>query len=242
MAAESSLKRTTRGYTPTGVHWRRGMPLLWEVRQDMSGTEDGRLLAEAHGLLKKTEKGYDPRAPRWREAMERIDWVEAGLMPPAMPYLGPIIPGGKAISLEAPTHNTDGLYNSPNVPGGHNGSHYPAFDFGWSAGKTVIAWEPLTVTGQSSAMGADALYATGESGLRYWLGHITRAPVTGTKIRRGVKISTIAAIPGADHGHLGIDARPLIEKDFKWGRHGNGPDYSFGAKTIGQQLAAVLIL
>lgn len=226
--AESYLKQTTDGYTPTGTWWKRGMPLLWEVRQSLGQSPDGLALANAHGILKHTDHGYTPRAHRWREAMALIDGVEASLHRPPVPNLGPVIPGGKPILLEAPTHNTDGL--------AYTGSAYPAFDFGWKAGLWVLAPEQWRVTKQSSAQGADAFYATGSSGLKYWLGHIVRAPATGTRFGRGDKVGVIAAIAGVDHGHLGIDARPLLDRDLRWGRNGNGPDYSFGAKTIGQQL------
>jgi hypothetical protein len=229
LTAESYLKRTTAGYSPTGPWWLKGMPLLWEVRMSLGSSSDGSALAEAHGLLKQTEKGYDPRAPRWKDAMAKIDRVEANLAKPPVPNLGPVIYGSKPILLESPTHNTDGLFQ-------RTGSEYPAFDFGWIAGMEVLAPENLTVTDQSSAMGADAFYATGVSGLKYWFGHIVKAPATGVRFEKGNMLSRIALIPGADHGHLGIDARTLIGKDLKWGRNGNGPDYTFGAPTIGVQL------
>ena len=233
LRAESYLKRTTAGYSPSGPWWKKGMPLLWEVRMSLGSTDDGLSLAEAHGLLKQTEKGYDPRAPRWKEAMALIDKVEASLAKPPVPNLGPVLYGGKPVLLEAPTHNTDGLFE-------RTGSHYPAFDFGWIAGLEVLAPEDLHVTDQSSAMGADAFYATGVSGLKYWFGHIVKAPANGVRFEKGNMLSRIALIPGADHGHLGIDARALIHKDLKWGRNGNGPDYSFGSPTIGAQLAKEL--
>ena len=240
--AESYLKRTTAGYTPTGMWWKRGMPLLWEVRQSLGQSPDGVALANAHGILKHTEHGYTPRAHRWREAMALIDGVEANLHRPPVPNLGPVIPGGKPILLEAPTHNTDGLFSSSRVPkaNGGKGSHYPAFDFGWKAGVEIIAPEPLVVTGQSSAMGADAFYALGESGIGQWYGHLVKAPATGREFGRGQRLSVIAAIPGADHGHVGFDCRRLIGHDLRWGRNGNGPDYTYGSPAIGAQLAAAL--
>lgn len=242
LRSESILKQTKAGYTPTGPNWRRGMPLLWEVRTNLGSSAEGIALAEAHGTLKKTEKGYDPHAPRWKHAMFIIDSVEEYLSQPIVPALGPVIPGGKSILLEAPTHETDGVFDSPNVPkrNGGNGSHYPAFDYGWDAGVKILAPEDLIITGQSSAMGADAFYALGDSQLAYWFGHLTRSPATNTRFHKGQVMSTIAAIPGADHGHLGIDARKLTGKDLKWGKRGNGPDYTYGSPTIGRQLAMLL--
>jgi hypothetical protein len=234
LTAETWLKRTTRGYAPDRPYWKRAMPLLWEVRLSLRGTEDGNLLAEASGFLKKTEKGYDPRAPNWSEAMKRIDWVEAGLAKPPLPYLGVVTPGGKPLLLEQLTHETDGLFKD-------TGSHYPALDFGWDTGEVVYAPEPMVITKQSGAQGADACYAQGESSLKYWLGHIVQAPPTGARFKRGDVLGRIARIPGADHAHLGIDARPLIDHDFKWGATGHGPDYTYGSPTVGKQLAEGLV-
>lgn len=239
LECEVWLKRTTRGYAPDRPYWKRAMPLLWEVRLSMRGTEDGQLLAEAHGALKKTEKGYDPHAPNWKYAMTRIDWVEAGLAAPPVPYLGVITPGGKPLGLETLTHETDGLFGSPNNPDPK--SHYPALDFGWDTGEVIYAPEPLIVTTQSSAAGADAFYATGDSTIKYWFGHIVRAPATGTRFKIGDVVGRIAAIPNVDHGHLGVNARSLLGHDLKWGRNGNGPDYTYGSPTIGRQLAEGMV-
>lgn len=232
LRAEALLKRTRAGYARDRLYWRQAMPLLWQVRVSLTGQAEGTALAQAHGLLKQTEHGYDPRANRWREAMRLIDQVEASLARPPIPNLGPVIPGGKPILLESPTHNTDGLV-------ARTGSEYPAFDFGWHAGLKVLAPEGWEVTRQSSAQGADAFYATGDSGLRYWLGHIVEAPATGQRFTRGQTVATIASIPGVDHGHLGIDARLLIGRDLTWGKP-VGRDYTFGGPTIGQQLARAL--
>lgn len=92
LRAESTLKRTTRGYTADGVYWRTGMPLLWEVRLSLGQSANGKALAEAHGTLKLTEKGYDPSAPRWKKAMGLIDRVEADLHRSPVPDLGPVRP------------------------------------------------------------------------------------------------------------------------------------------------------
>ena len=241
LEAEVWLKRTTRGYTPAGAYWKRAMPLIWSVRLSMKGTEDGKLLAEAHGFLKDTEKGYDPYAPNWKKAMTRIDWVQAGLAAPPIPYLGPVTPGGKPLGLESLTHETAGLYGSTNSTDPK--SHFPALDFGWDTGEVIYAPEPMVVVKQSSAQGADACYLNGESTIKYWLGHVVTAPANGTRFKRGDVMARIARIPGADHGHLGVNARTLLSgKDLKWGRNGNGPDYTYGSPTIGRQLAEGMVV
>lgn len=243
--AEMYLKRTQDGYSPTGPWWKRGMPLLWEVRVDLGQSKNGQDLAQAHGILKDTDNGYDPKNPgaRWKKAFKLIDGVQSDLHGPGIPNLGPIVLGDKSLLLWVPTHNTDGIFGHPNAH--HDGkSYYPAFDSAFGGtGRKVIAPESLTIAGQSSADGADAFYATGVSGLKYWVGHVVSSPATGRKFLKGEVISTIARIAASDGGphlHWGIDARPLIGRDFKWGRNGNGPDYTFGSPTIGQQLAAAL--
>jgi hypothetical protein len=241
LTCEVYLKRTKLGYAPDRPYWKRAMPLLWEVRLSMRATEDGKLLAEAHGFLKETEKGYDPHAPNWKAAMKRIDWVQAGLAAPPVPQLGQVTPGGKPLSLESLTHETAGLFGSPNSPDPK--SHYPALDFGWDTGEVIYAPEPITVTKQSGAQGADAFYATGESTIKYWYGHVITAPANGTRFKRGDVVARIAAISGVDHGHLGVNARALLGgRDLKWGENGRGPDYTYGSPTIGRQLSEAMVV
>ena len=147
--------------------------------------------------------------------------------PPAVPKLGPIVRGGKSLLDVSLTHNTDG------VPG------YPAFDDGWLYGREVIAPEALVVTGQSGAQGGDAFYAQGASKLRYWIGHVDRAPYTGKKFRQGERMATIAYLlphEGGPHVHCGIDARALTGTTLLYGQTGRGPDYTYGSPTVGEQL------
>lgn len=145
---------------------------------------------------------------------------------PAAPNLGPIVAGGISVLDHQPTHQTDGLPD------------YIAFDDGWLIGKPVLAPENLVVTKQSSAQGGDAFYAEGASRLRYWVGHIHSAPPTGTKFKKGQTMTHIA-VTSRPHVHLGIDAQALGVR-LKWGKNGNGPEYSYGAPTIGEQLNEAL--
>lgn len=240
LRAESTLKRTTRGYTPDGVFWRTGMPLLWEVRQSLGSSANGKALAEAHGTLKLTEKGYSPTAPRWKKAMGLIDRVEADLHRSPVPDLGPVIRGDKPVLLWVPTHNTDGLE--------YTGSRYPAFDSAFGrVGAVIVAPERLRVRRQSSADGADAFYATGVSTIEWWFGHLVSAPATGRWFERGEqmgKVARIAASDGGPHLHAGMDCRKLIGRDLLYGgqrKPSDRPrDYTFGSPTIGVQLAKAL--
>ena len=233
--SEAFLKNTTDGY-PDGPGWKKGMPLLWEVRQSLKG-DRGKALAEAHGILKTTINGYNARAKNWEEAMKLIDGVEETLSPkpspsrPKVPSLGPVVAGDKSLSLCQLSHKTSGI------------EQYIAFDSGWRAGKAVLAPELLTVTRQSSAAGADAFYATGISELKYWFGHVNNPPSNGSKFQRGEKLCVIADIApshGGPHLHLGIDAVDLIGHSLLYGKTGHGPDYTYGAPTVGAQLIKAL--
>ena len=191
-----------------------------------------RLLRSAEADLRKTLEGYkkNPGGIHWKNAFRKLDELKRDLSLPPVPALGPVLEGSATTMLQySPTHNTDG------VP------FYPAFDAGFGqAGRWIIAPELLTVTKQSGAMGGDAIYATGKSGIDYWIGHIGTAPATGRTFRKGERIARIADQTGTDHVHWGLDTRPLTGKSLKYGRNGNGPDYSWGSPSIGKQLAAEL--
>lgn len=197
----------------------------------MTNKELSVLLKSARGDFKKTLEGYvtHPNGPWWSKGMPKLDRAIKALETPPVPNLGPVLEDGLAMLLHACTHNTDG------VPG------YSAFDTGFGqAGRWVLAPEALTVTKQSGAQGGDAVYATGASKIKYWIGHIGTAPVTGRKFRKGERISRIADQSGTDHVHWGLDTRPLTGKTLLYGRDGNGPDYTWGSPTIGAQLAKEL--
>jgi hypothetical protein len=140
----------------------------------------------------------------WPYADAYSKWVYRLYIPPRpkpkVPWLGPIVAGGLEVSRHKLTHVTDG------IPG------YPAFDDGWIPGRRVVAPEPLEITEQSGAQGGDAFYAVGESGMRYWIGHVVDAPSTGRKFGRAATVATIANLPsyqGGPHVHLGLNALAL---------------------------------
>ena len=154
---------------------------------------------------------------------------------PLVPELGPIYPGGKSVLLHQLTHNTDGVRV--------RGSVWPAFDDGWMAGRSIIAPEQIKITEQSGSAGGDAVFARGASGLEYWIGHMSIAPYTGRIFSKGAQVGVIARIPwslGGPHVHWAINAIPLIGKDLLYGRNGNGPDYTFGSPSVGEQLKKAL--
>jgi hypothetical protein len=187
--------------------------------------------------LMQTLEGYKtaPNGPRWKAAMALLDELATDLKRPPIPQLGPLVKDGLATNLVSPTHVTSGVDWPAGKP-------YPAFDAGFLAGgRPVLAVEALKVTRDSSAQGGDAFYATGASGIRYWYGHLDSAPAVGRTFRKGETVARVkfgpGQPPGGPHAHLGLDVTPLGLPPLKWGRDGNGPPYTFGAPTIGAQLA-----
>ena len=197
----------------------------------MNDRQRAALLRAALKDFRQTREGYTthPNGPHWQAGMEKANRLLKDLQPPPIPQLGPVLEDGLAMLLQAPTHNTDG------VP------FYPAYDTGFGqAGRWILAPEALVITRQSSAMGGDAVFARGASSIEYWIGHLSPAPSTGTKFAKGAKIARIADQAGTDHVHWGLDVRPLTGQSLKYGRDGNGPDYTWGSPTIGAQLTAML--
>lgn len=197
----------------------------------MTDTQREALLRSAMADLRKTEEGYkdNPNGPNWQNAFRKLEQLRADLGKTPIPALGPVLERDQSMLLYAPTHNTDGVPN------------YPAFDAGFGqAGRWIIAPEALTIQRQSGAQGGDAVYARGKSGIDYWIGHIGVAPPTGKVFTKGTRIARIADQSGTDHVHWGLDVRPLTGKSLKYGRNGNGPDYTYGAETIGVQLGKML--
>lgn len=194
-------------------------------------------LARARRELERTQDGYmqSPNGPRWRAAFAILDELAADLRRPPVPALGPLTAGGLALSLMAPTHKTDGATWPAGQP-------YIAVDSGFGAGgRPVLAVEALRVTRDSSAQGGDAFYATGASGIRYWYGHLDRAPAVGARFRKGQTVGRIkfgpGQPPGGPHAHIGLDVTPLGMPPLRYGATGRGPQYTFGSPTIGAQLA-----
>jgi hypothetical protein len=142
-----------------------------------------------------------------------------------VPDLGPVYSGGKSVLDHDLTHATSGL------------PYFPAFDDAFTQGKTIIAPEAGEVYQQSSSNPGDAFYFRGDSGLKYWFGHLDSSPANGTRISKGSKLSTVCAnsVGGGPHVHVGIDARDLIGHELI-----HHTDYTHGAPTVGKQLQDAL--
>ena len=141
------------------------------------------------------------------------------------PVLGPVFAGGKSVLDHDCTHATGGI------------PLYPAFDDAFQAGRAIIAPEALEVTRASSSSPGDAFYADGDSGLRWWFGHLVSAPSVGRTFEPAEVVGYVLdhSVGGGPHVHVGVNVERL------WGTgkqltHHTG--YTHGAPLIGKQLAA----
>lgn len=200
----------------------------------MTNKQRDALLRSAMADLRKTEKGYKepgaPQGPNWSNAFRKLNQLQADLGRAPIPALGPILEGGPSLLTYSPTHNTDG------VPG------HPAFDAAFNQkGRWVIAPERMTIQDEDgSGSGTEGFDAIGASGIGYWVGHLFAAPPVGRTFTKGQRLGRIGDLPGTDHVHWGLDVRPLTGQSLKYGRNGNGPDYTFGSPSIGTQLRRML--
>lgn len=196
----------------------------------MTDKQRDTLLRSAMVDLRKTTRGYKqaPNGVHWRRAFGKLDRLQAD-MSSRVPELGPIRRGGKSVLLHDCTHITSGL-------------GWPAFDddvdFDSHADNlAVLAPEDGFVDDATSgAAGGDAFYFTGQSGIRYWVGHITTVPKQNRRFKRGSVMTRVSEDHPVPHVHLGLDARKLLG-----GKHlKSHRNYTHGAPTIGVQLAAAL--
>lgn len=163
----------------------------------------------------------------WMAALRDLEILERDLMRSQVPNLGPVWKGGRSVLDHDLTHATSGI------------PLYPAFDDAFSAGTPIIAPEPITVTKDSSSNPGDAFYALGRSGIRYWFGHLSRAPITGTKFDRGAVVGKVLDhnVGGGPHVHVGVNVELLLGKGRELVHHTN---YTHGAPTVRRQLTTWL--
>lgn len=194
------------------------------------------LLRAAVRELKQTRNGYEPTAPHWKAAMARLARLEDDLKPEKPPAnswrnVGPVQPGGPSLLDLSLTHATSGI------------PLFPAVDTAWGGGGGVIVIAPegcVVDTKDTSSSPGEAVYLTGSSTLRHWVGHLDRDWPLGHRFAKGDVIGKTLPIPGSsDHAHWGVNAEALLGKgrQLKYGATGNGPDYTLGAPTIREQLA-----
>jgi hypothetical protein len=192
------------------------------------------LVKEAKRHLKRTKKGWLEKpvggGSEWKDAMAALDRLERDLSAkPAWENIGPITKPGASLLDMSLTHQTVGI------------PLFPAVDLAWGAGVPMYAPEIVVVdTKDTSASPGEALYLRGASGMRYWFGHLDRDHPLGKSFAKGALIAkTVNQPPGfVDHGHVGVNAEKFLGagKQLKYGRTGNGPDYSTGSPRIRTQL------
>lgn len=186
--------------------------------------------------LRKTEKGYTEdggTGPNWQNAARKRDVLLKDLSTPPVPQLGPVKPNGLAVLLHALTHNTDGFEGV-----------WPAFDdTNVSVGTPVVAPEAVTIIDHTGSDGGVGFKARGKSKIIHLFLHCATRPPLGASYAKGARLSTVARIradQGGPHIHYALDTRPLVGAWLKYGRDGNGPDYTYGSPTIGAQLEKML--
>lgn len=155
-----------------------------------------------------------------RVAMEQIQAQHRKESLP-LPELGPVTRGGLSVLDFCLSHYTDGL------------PLYAAFDTGFDGGVDVIAPEALEVTEIGSAQGGAAFYATGDSRIAYWFGHVAVPPRVGRRFERGAKMADVSYEPDTPHVHVGVNTVP-----FCGSRLWSPDNYTNTPPTLREQLAA----
>lgn len=172
--------------------------------------------------------GFNPEGGHYKAILRDLATLKKEFSPephPKVPLLGPIVKDGKSVLLQDCTHITDGL-------------GWPAFDDGFRVGLAVVAPESGVVDDNtSSAQGGEAFYFRGDSGIRYWVGHIAEVPAQGRRFKKGEVMTHISRDHPRPHVHLGIDARKLLG-----GKHlESHTNYTHGATPIGVQLTKATV-
>lgn len=202
----------------------------------MNDREIAALLKSARDKdFKKTAEGYltHPNGPRWTAGLAKLNQAIKALDAPPVPALGPVKPDGLAVLLHSLTHNTDGFEGV-----------WPAFDDTQvQVGTPVVAPEACTVIDHTGSDGGVGFKVRGKSKILHLFLHCATRPPLGASYAKGARLSTVARIrqdQGGPHIHYALDTRPLVGAWLKYGRNGNGPDYSYGSPTVGAQLAVLL--
>jgi hypothetical protein len=140
----------------------------------------------------------------------------------------------KSLLDYAPTHDTSGI------------PLFPAVDLAWGAGVSMFAPDDCVVsTRDTSANPGEAVFLTLACELRIWMAHIDRDYPLGHRFRKGDFIGKTVDTEkgGGPHGHVGVNGEHYLGKgkQFKYGRDGNGPDYTLGSPTYREQLERTLL-
>jgi len=214
-------------------HWNAKLndaAAAWKRKRGLipGNSNDGSWGEKAHDVMRSAWFGEDqkPAFDGGSQSLLKEEKRAHGSEPDTkVPSLGPMWDGGLSMLDQDCTHATSGIPN------------YPAFDDAFVAGRKIIAPENLEITKASSSNPGDACYATGDSKIKYWFGHLESAPSVGMRFKKGATIGTVLDhdVGGGPHVHCGVDTRPLTGKTLK-----HHTDYTHGAPLIGDQLAAEL--
>lgn len=177
--------------------------------------------------------GYNPVGGHYKAVDKYLDDVEAEMkrrLTPPLPNLGPLYAGAKATLDWDFTHMTSGL-------------GWPAFDVALSGdpGPSTVIWAPETLTvdtKDSHSTPGEAFYATGRSGLRWWFAHLQKDWPIGTVLAKGAVIGKTLPtdIGGGTHCHVAINLVPVTGRHARYGRDGDGPNYTHGPYTLRTEL------
>jgi hypothetical protein len=206
----------------------------------------------------KLEQALDAFDPGGKNgyATGRYDKVRAAVVPAGKPHTGEPILDSVCLELVRDEHESTSSSSVPNLGPMSSGlasvldrdlTHatsgiplYPAFDDVFTAGAILLAPEGMDVTRQSSSSPGCAFYADGDSGLRWWFGHLTATPSVGRRYAKGDKIGNVydTDAGGGPHVHVGVNVEryPGFGTGDQLKHHTN---YTHGAPTIREQLGAV---
>ncbi len=177
--------------------------------------------------------GYNPHGSHYKAVMEVLNTLEknAAAQIPKIPNLGSVVKGGPSILDMDFTHMTTGL-------------GWPAFDTALTGdpgpSMEVFAPEAIVVdTKDSSSSPGEAFYATGASGIRYWFAHLKDDHPLGKRFKKGDKVGDTlpTTVGGGTHLHLAVNLIPVTGRHARYGRDGNGPNYTHGPYTLRRELA-----
>jgi len=104
---------------------------------------------------------------------------------------------------------------------------------------TILAPERIVVdTKDSSASPGEAFYATGASKIRWWFAHLMDDHPLGTVFQKGAVIGRTlpTSVGGGTHSHIAINLIPVTGRHARYGRDGDGPQYTHGPYTLRTEL------
>lgn len=177
--------------------------------------------------------GYTPAGWHYREVDKYLNRVEREMkarITPPLPNLGPLWAGGpSALDLDF-THLTSGL-------------GWPAFDILLTGdpgpSRAVLAPERMVVdTKDTSSSPGEAFYATGSSKIRWWFAHLKDDWPLGTVLAKGTVVGHTlpTTVGGGTHSHVAINIIPITGRHARYGRDGDGPQYTHGPYTLRSEL------